>query len=147
MIETRLHIEPERIDELPLVMGMLERMGVSQAIDAHLGAGHGNRQGLSYGQLAHGLSGRIITVRDHRLSPVERWSQEHQAVLSRLLGAPVGDKDFTDDRLADLVYALGCAPAETREDIETALGQRLVRAYQLPTEVGRADTTSVSVYH
>jgi len=147
MSEIRLAIEPERIDELPLAVGLLERMGVAQAIDAHLGAGHGNRQGLSYGQLAQGLSARIITLQDHRLAPVERWSQEHQVVLSRLLGVSVGAKDFTDDRLADLMYALGSAPAETRDAIETTLGQHLVRAYHLPVEVGRADTTSVSVYH
>jgi transposase len=147
MSETRLAIEPERIDELPLALGLLDRMGVASAIDAHLGAGHGNRQGLSYGQLAQGLSARIITLQDHRLAPVEDWSQEHQVVLSRLLGASVGAQDFTDDRLADLVYALGDAPTETREAIETTLGQHLVRAYHLPTEVGRADTTSVSVYH
>ena len=147
MSETRLAIEPERIDELPLAMGLLERMGVAQAIDGHLGAGHGNRQGLSYGQLAQGLSARIITLQDHRLAPVERWAQEHQAVLSCLLGVTVGPKDFTDDRLADLVSALGRAPAETRDAIETTLGQHLVRAYHLPVEVGRADTTSVSVYH
>jgi len=59
----------------------------------------------------------------------------------------VGDKDFTDDRLADLLYALGSASPEVREAIETDLGQQVVRAYRLPTEVGRADTTSVSVYH
>jgi len=147
MPEIHLHIEPERIDDLPLALGILERMGVPQVVDAHLGVGHGNRQGLSYGQLTHGFSARIITAQDHRLSPVEHWSQEHQAVLSRLLGVTVGAKDFTDDRLADLVYALGSASAETREDMETALGQRLVRAYHLPTEVGRADTTTVSVYH
>ncbi len=147
MPDTRLQIEPERLDELPLVLGLLDRMDVAQAIDAHLGAGHGNRQGLSYGQLAQGLSARIITLQDHRLAPVERWSQEHQAVLSDLLGVAVGSKDFTDDRLADLLYALGSAPPETREAIETTLGQHLIRAYRLPTEVGRADTTSVSVYH
>jgi transposase len=147
MSETRWDIEPERIDELPLALGLLDRMGVARAIDAHLEAGHGNRQGLSYGQLAQGLSARIITMQDHRLAPVERWSQEHQAVLSGLLGVSVGTKDFTDDRLADLVYVLGNAPPETREAIETTLGQHLVRAYHLPTDVGRADTTSVSVYH
>ena len=147
MSETRLAIEPERINELPLALGLLDRMGVAQAIDAHLGAGHGNRQGLSYGHLAQGLGARIITLQDHRLAPVEAWSQEHQVVLSRLLGVSVGAKDFTDDRLADLVYALGSATAETREAIETTLGQHLVRAYRLPTDVGRADTTSVSVYH
>jgi transposase len=145
--EARLHIEPERIDELPLALGMLQRMGVSQIVDAHLGSGHGNRQGLSYGQLTHGFSAHIITAQDHRLVTVEAWVQEHQRVLSGMLGAPVGDKDFTDDRLADLLYAWGSASSEVREAIETDLGQRTVRAYRLPTEVGRADTTSVSVYH
>lgn len=147
MPDPRFQIEPERIDDLPLALGMLQRMGVPQIIDAHLGTGHGNRQGLSYGQLTHGFGGRIITAQDHRLVAVEPWAQEHQRVLSRLLGAPVGDKDFTDDRLADLLYAVGSASPEVREAIETDLGQHLVRAYRLPTEVGRADTTTVSVYH
>jgi transposase len=147
MPETRLHIKPERIDDLPLALGMLQRMGVPQIVDTHLGSGHGNRQGLSYGQLTHGFSARIITAQDHRLVAVEAWSQEHQRVLSSLLGVPVGDKDFTDDRLADLLYAVGSASPEAREAIETDLGRRMVRAYRLPTEVGRADTTSVSVYH
>lgn len=140
-------IEPERIDDLPLALGLLQRMGVSQIMDAHLGAGHGNRRGLSYGQLAHAFCARIITAQDHRLVSVEPWAQDHQRLLSRLLGAPVGDKDFSDDRLADLLYALGSASPDTREAIETDLGQHLVRAYRLPTEVGRADTTTVSVYH
>lgn len=140
-------IEPERIDDLPLALGVLQRRGVPQIVDAHLGAGHGNRQGLSYGQLTHGLAGRIITAQDHRLSSVEAWAQAHQEVLSRLLGATVGDKDVTDDRLADLVYALGSTRPEVREAIETDLGQHVVRADRLPTEVGRADTTTVSVYH
>ncbi len=147
MPDTPIHIEPERIDDLPLALGLLERMGVPRVVDAHLGPGHGNRQGLSYGQLTHGLAGHILTAQDHRLSPVEPWSQAHQAVLSQLLGGRVGDKDFTDDRLADVLYAVGNASAETREAIETEVGQHVVRAYRLPTEVGRADTTSVSVYH
>jgi transposase len=143
----RIHVEPERIDDLPLALGLLRQMRVPQIVDAHLGVGHGNRQGLSYGQLTHGFAGRIITARDHRLSPVEAWTQDHQDTLSRLLDAPVDDKDFTDDRLADLVYALGSAKPEVREAIETDLGQHWVRAYRLPTDVGRADTTSISVYH
>jgi len=140
-------IEPERIDDLPLALGLLDRMGLSQIITTHLGAGHGNRRGLSYGQLAQAFSARIITAQDHRLVAVEAWAQDHQRLLSRVLGAPVGDKDFTDDRLADLLYALGSASPDTREAIETDLGQHLVRAYRLPTEVGRADMTTVSVYH
>ena len=79
MPDTRLPIEPERIDELPLALGLLDRMGVSQIVDAHLGSGHGNRQGLSYGQLTHGFSARIITAQDHRLVAVEAWSQDISA--------------------------------------------------------------------
>jgi hypothetical protein len=59
MPDTRLYIESERIDDLPLALGQLHRMGVPQIVDAHLGSGHGNRQGLSYGQLTHGFSARI----------------------------------------------------------------------------------------
>ena len=145
--DTPIQIEPERIDDRPLALGLLEDMGVPQVMDAHLGPGHGNRQGLSYGQLTHGLAGHILTAQDHRLSSVEPWSQAHQAVLSHLLGGTVSGKDFTDDRLADLLCAVGNASAETRAALETEVGQHLVRAYRLPTEVGRADTTSVSVYH
>lgn len=50
MPDLPFQIEPERIDALPLAFGMLQHMGVPQIMDAHLGAGHGNRRGLSYGQ-------------------------------------------------------------------------------------------------
>jgi transposase len=141
-----MRIEPERIDDLPLVLGLLQRLGIGEVLDRHLGSGHGNRKGLSYGQLALGLCARIISTQDHRLVSVEAWAQRHQALLTRCLGTAVADQDFSDDRLADLLYALG-HDAAVREAIETELAQQMVRAYRLPTEVGRADSTSVSVYH
>ena len=79
MPDTRIRIEPERIDDLPLALGLLQCMGVPQIVDAHLGAGHGNRQGLSYGQLTQGFSARIITAQDHRLVSVEPWVQCSEA--------------------------------------------------------------------
>ena len=90
MPETRLHIEPERIDALPLALGMLQRMGVPQIVDAHLGSGHGNRQGLSYGQLTHGFSAHIITAQDHRLVTVEAWAQGHPWVDAHPEHRPAG---------------------------------------------------------
>jgi transposase len=36
---------------------------------------------------------------------------------------------------------------ESCQQIELKLGQHLIRAYQLPTEVGRVDTSSFSVHH
>ncbi len=91
--------------------------------------------------------GAIATPQDHRLNHVEAWSVSHRSSLQAAMGQAVGDKDFTDDRLADLLWVLGDAEAEVGQALEEEVGQRMVRAYQLPTEVGRADTTSVSVYH
>jgi hypothetical protein len=45
-------ITSERIDDIPLLMQWLFDMHIAQIIDAVLNTPHGNRQGLSYGQLA-----------------------------------------------------------------------------------------------
>ena len=62
-------------------------------------------------------------------------------------GWKIGLKDATDDRLADLLKLLGSSEHQAIETIETQLGQHLIRAYELPTEQARSDTTSFSVYH
>ena len=142
-----LEIASERVDELPILLEFAKQMGVAEAIDQSVGPAHGNRQGLSYGQLAWGLLSAIAMRRDHRLNHVEAWAVAHRPTLERALGQAVGDKDFTDDRLAALLWELGDAEGQVRQAIEVQIGQRIVRAYELPTEVGRADTTTVSVYH
>jgi transposase len=142
-----LRIESERVDELPVVMKFAEQMGIPQAIDSAIDKVHGNRNGLGYGQLAWGLIGAIATRRDHRLQPMEQWSIEHRPTLETSMGVRVADKDFTDDRLADLLDVLGDAEGQVRSAIEERIGQHIVTAYRLPTEAGRFDTTNVSVYH
>lgn len=126
-------------------------MKVADVIDAALPAPHGNRQGLSYGQLTAIWLIYILTQYDHRMNPVESWVRERQQTLQLATAWHFSDKDFTDDRLADLLTRLGgestMSPATAHEAIEQALGQHLVRAYELPMAVGRMDTTSVSVYH
>ena len=147
MSKAKLRIESERVDELPIILEFSKQMGVADAIDQIVGQVHGNRTGLSYGRLAWGLMGAIATQRDHRLNHVEAWSVAHRSTLQAAMGEAVGDKDFTDDRLADLVWVLGDPEGEVGQALEEKVGQGMVRAYQLPTEVGRADTTTVSVYH
>jgi hypothetical protein len=61
------------------------------------------------------------------------------------MGTPIGDTDFTDDRLEDLLDALGAN--DVGESIEVQMGQHLIRAYELPTDTVRIDTTTASVYH
>ena len=126
-------------------------MRVAELIDAALPTPHGNRQGLSYGQLTAIWLAYMLTEYDHRMNPVESWVRERQRALQLATGWRFNDKDFTDDRLADLLTRLGgestTSPVTAHEAIELALGQHLVRAYALPTAMGRIDTTSVSVYH
>ena len=55
--------------------------------------------------------------------------------------------DFTDDRLAIVLSHIGDEATQPGEQIERELGQHLVRAYALPTETARIDTTTVSVHH
>ena len=45
-------IDSERIDDIPLLMHWMRAMHSDRIIDAAIGTPHGNRQGLSYGQLA-----------------------------------------------------------------------------------------------
>jgi transposase len=106
---------------------------------------HGNRQGLSHGRLTVGVIAYILTECNHFLSPVRDWVLARRRCLSHALGQPLRDTDFTDDRLEDLLDALGAD--EVGEPIEVQMGQRLIRAYELPTNTGRIDTTMASVYH
>jgi len=135
----------ERIDDVPLLMYWLLKMHIDKIIDAVLGPPHGNWQGLSYGQLAVVFIAYILTECNHFLSPVRDWVLARRECLSQALGQPIRDTDFTDDRLEALLDAVGAD--EVEEQIEMHLSQHLIRAYALPTDTGRIDTTSVSVYH
>ena len=44
-------VESERVDDVPVLFKLLNRMGVQRILDGVLSA-HGNRQGFSYGWLA-----------------------------------------------------------------------------------------------
>lgn len=138
-------ITSERIDDVPLLVYWLLRMHIDKIIDTVLGPPHGNRQGLSYGQLAVVFIAYILTECNHFLSPVRDWVSKRRECLSQALGCPIRDTDFTDDRLESLLDALGNDDVE--EQVEVQMGQHLIRAYALPTDTGRVDTTTVSVYH
>lgn len=101
---------------------------------------------MSYGQLSVLLLTYIITQSDHRLCAVEPWVQAHRKILELSTGWSIGEKDASDDRLARVVEELGKQTQATQE-IEVKLGRHLIHAYELPTLVGRADTTSFNVNH
>jgi transposase len=138
-------IESERIDDIPLLMHWMLAMQIDRIIDTAIGGAHGNRQGLSYGQVAVVYLVYILSECRHFLSPVREWVAKHQRCLTQALGQAIGETDFTDDRLEDLLDAVG--QEEVGEQIEKQLSQHLIRAYALPSETVRIDTTTVNVYH
>jgi len=141
-----VEISSEQIDDIPVIVEWLKKMEIAKWIDKSLSPPHGNHQGMSYGQLSVLLLTYIITQADHRLCAVEGWVKTHIKVLELVTGWSIGEKDASDDRLARVVEELG-RQEEARTQIEMKMGQHLIRAYELPTEVARADTSSFSVNH
>ena len=137
-------IYTERIDDIPLLVSQQEKMGIPEVLDRVIRP-HGNRQGLSVGWLTTGWLSYILSEGDHRMVEVEGWVEDHQESLSRLIPHPVRVKDFTDDRLADVLGLL--SKDEEWDEVESQLGQHLIRIYDLKSDRIRLDSTSVSVYH
>ena len=137
----------ERADDLPLIIHWLKQMDIASIIDGELASPHGNRKGLSYGQLSVLFLSYVVSQSDHRLCAVEPGVEKHQKTLEMATGWSIGEKDATDDRLADLLSIIGSSQAQVRENIAVKLGQQTIRAHELPTDKARSDTTSFSVYH
>ncbi|MGK7875546.1 MAG: DUF4277 domain-containing protein [Xenococcaceae cyanobacterium] len=73
--------QSERVDDLPLVIHWLKQMQIEKLIDQELPTPHGNRKGLSYGQLSVLLLSYMITQADHRLCAVEPWVEKHRKTV------------------------------------------------------------------
>lgn len=139
-------IESERSDDIPMIVNWASSMRIQVLIDEVTPDVHGNRQGLSYGQLAVLLLSYIVSQADHRLCAVETWVNQHRRTLEAATGWVIRATDASDDRLAAMLEVLGKHP-EICDQLEVSLGHHLIRAYDLPTEVARSDTTSFSVHH
>ena len=126
----------ERVDDIPLLLHQIQHLGLAQIIDNHLRP-HGNRQGLTYGQLACVWLTHILSEADHRMNQVRGGAQARTQTLQALLKQPLQETDCTDDRLADLLHAL--SDDEDWEALQIDLNRRTLAVYELPTEVVRLD--------
>jgi transposase len=136
-------IHTERVDDVPLLLAQLERMGVSPLLDAHFPA-HGNRRGLSLGGVCAIWLSHILSRADHRLNQVRAWADQLPTTLASFVPAPLRPTDLTDDRLADVLRALS---DDTRwAAYEGALNGQLLRVYDLHPTTVRVDSTTASGY-
>jgi len=135
----------ERVDRIPVLLGILQQMGVQQIIDANYEP-HGNHQGLSVGWLAQIFMVYILAETNHKMAPVQAWVNQHHHTLERLTGQSIQASDFTDDRLGDVLRYL--SQDELWWHIDQGLNQRSLRVYQLAgTGPVRLDATVGGVKH
>ena len=93
------HPRVERVDDIPVIYGALERMSIQPLIDGAVHA-HTNWHGLSPGWVITLWLVHILSEQNHLMEPVEQWVGRHLTILSELSGQPVRVLDFSDDRLA-----------------------------------------------
>jgi transposase len=101
---------------------------------------------MSYGQLAVLFITYVLYSLTHRLSGMEKWVVQHKKVIEKVTGWKLGDKEATDDRLGIMMEVL-CEDEDKSVEFQLQIGGHMIQAYDLPTEIGRYDTTSFNVYH
>jgi transposase len=136
-------VQQERIDDIPLLLGMMRRMKIAEIIDKHLGEHH-LHQGLSKGNLALGWIAYILSESDHRKSAVQEWASGLGHTLESFFATPLRPNEFSDDRLGIVLNHLAAADWD---DVETDLFYSCFDVYELPKDLFRVDATASCGYH
>ncbi len=137
------NIITERVDDIPLLLEQMQRMGLPTLFDDHFPT-HGNWTGLSLGWVSTIWLSSILSRGDHRLVHVEPWVAQRLWTLGATTGQAIKRVDFTDDRLEIVLRRLS---DDTRwAAFASALNQHTVRVYDLSTARVHVDSTSASAY-
>jgi transposase len=133
----------ERVDDIPLLLEQMQRMGLPTLFDTHFPT-HGNWTGLSLGWVSTIWLSSMLSQGDHRMVHVEPWVAKRLWTLGTTTGQRVTRVDFTDDRLEIVLRRL--SHDERWGAFESALNQHTVRVYALSTERVHVDSTSANAY-
>ena len=89
-----LAIATERIDDFPLLLATVKRLGLPKLLDQHVPR-HGLHQGLSWGWIAAIWLGHMVTDSDHRKVHMPAWVRQAHETIQRITGQTVNELDFT----------------------------------------------------
>ncbi len=134
----------ERIDDIPLLTGILLKLDLPDIINK-IYTPHANYKGLSPGWVLTVWLVYILSRSDHRMNRVQEWVAGRCSVLAAATGQEISDKDFTDDRLADILKLL--SDDTFWSQLEKHIARHTIRAYDLSVEKIRLDATTASVNH
>src|SRR6266705_1623647 len=99
MIPNTLTLQHERVDDIPLLLGLMQQMHLSEVLERGLGSHH-LHQGISNGWLACGWLAFILSEAKHYKVSVQGWAQNHPNTLETLLGQSLRPVEFSDARLS-----------------------------------------------
>jgi transposase len=136
-------VKTERVDDIPLLFAELKRMVVQELLDKYFPA-HGNRQGLSMGEVTVVWLSHILSQADHRMNHVQNWVENHIESIGKCLGKALVGLDLSDDRLGKVLKELSDDSKWKR--FEEELSQSQIQVYDLKTERVRLDSTTASGY-
>ena len=142
--QQELTVQSERVDDIPLLIEAMIRMGIQEAIDKYI-AVQKNQRDLSWGWTAVIWLAYILSEGDHRKVAVQEYIAGMENTLREITEMEVSILDFTDDRLTNLCKYL--ARDELWSKIEVDISRNSIEAYELPKETCRIDATTVSGYH
>jgi transposase len=137
-------IMSERVDDIPLLIGMMKRMGLPQVLDRYTPT-HWNQRELSWGWTTTIWLAYILSEGDHRKVAVKQYIKSLPSTLGQLTGQTISEADFDDDRLTVVLKYL--SDSRYWHPIEEDLSRRTIRVYDLDTGVVRCDATTGSGYH
>ena len=142
--QQELSVISERIDDIPLLIEAMVRMGMHDAIDRHVPV-QKNQRDLSWGWTAVIWLAYILSEGDHRKVAVQEYVSGMENTLKFITKRQISPMDFTDDRLTNLCRYL--QKDENWSNIESDVNRNTIDTYELPKETCRVDATTVSGYH
>lgn len=144
-VTPNFNLTHERIDDLPLLFGMIEALKLPELLDRHLKT-HKDQEGLNNGWLASVWLMYILSQGDHRKCSVQGWVERHKHALECLIEQPIRDTvEFNDDRLERMLHRL--SEKKKWEAIEKDLWQSTLMVYDVGIDSIRLDSTTSCGYH
>lgn len=133
----------ERVDDIPLLLGLMQELNFPVLLERHLGSHH-LHQGLSNGWLATVWLAFLLSQSNHRKVSVQDWARNHPHTLETFIRQPLRPMEFSDDRLSIILRRLQDAdwPA-----LEADLWQATCEVYEISYQCVRLDSTTSFGYH
>jgi transposase len=136
-------LQHERVDDIPLLIGLMQQLHLPELMERHLGSHH-LHEGLSNGWLACTWMTFILSQANHCKVSVRDWAQSHQHTLQTLCGQSLRAVEFSDDRLGIVLRRLAEADWSP---LEKDLWEATCEVYEIvPTSI-RLDATTSYGYH